>query len=153
MQDLIEDNAQGPHIHRIGVIMKLSLFRRNVLLRPCYRLHDDLLRAEPEVSQFYERQWLARDVLGLEQYILRLQVAMGDAVVVQLLHAFADLQYALQALLLVEFVIFLQVERVPTSPQTLPQRTARAILGYVPHSVWLLDDIEYLKDVLVLHLP
>ena len=66
MEYLIEDDAQRPHVHRIGVIMKLSLFRRNVLLRPCYRLHDDLLRAEPEIRQFDQGKRLAGGVLGLE---------------------------------------------------------------------------------------
>ena len=40
---------------------------------------------------------------------------MGDPVVVQFLHALADLQDALQTLLLVHLVVLAEVERVPNS--------------------------------------
>lgn len=49
MQDLIKDNAQGPYIHCICIIVKLGLLWGDVFLRPCYGLHDDLLSAESEV--------------------------------------------------------------------------------------------------------
>lgn len=75
--------------------MKLGLLWCNVLLGACDGLHDDLLRAESKICKFYEWQRFASDVLGLEQYVLWLEVAMGDPVVVQFLHTLADLQNAL----------------------------------------------------------
>lgn len=50
MQDLIQDDAQRPHIDGIGIIVKLGLLRRDIFLRACYSLHYDLLRTQPEVG-------------------------------------------------------------------------------------------------------
>lgn len=95
MQNFIKDDAQRPHINGIGVIMKLGLLGCDVLLRASDCLHDDLLGTESKISQFDKGKWLPTNVLGLEEYILGLEIAMGDAVVMQFLYSLADLQDAL----------------------------------------------------------
>lgn len=39
----------------------------------------------------------------------------------------------------------------PYLTSNIPKRSSRAILSYVPHGIWLLDDIEDLENVLVLN--
>jgi hypothetical protein len=105
MEDLVEDDAQRPDIDRVGVVVKLGLLGSDVLLGACDGLHDDLLGAEPEVCQFDEGKRLPDDVLGLQQNVFGLQVAVSDPVVVELLDALADLQDALQGLPLSHLVV------------------------------------------------
>lgn len=115
MEYLIQDDAQRPHIHRIRVVMKLGLFWRDVLLGARDGFHDDLLRAESEVSQLNQGKWFPCDILGLEQYVFRFEIAMRNPVVVQFLHSLTDLQNALQTLPFVHLVVLAEVERVPMS--------------------------------------
>lgn len=105
MQYFIQNDAQRPHIHRIGVIMKLGLFWRDILLCSRYGLHDDLLGAEPEVCQFNQRERFASDIFGLEQYVLWLEIAMRYPMIMQFLNPLTDLQNTLQTLLLIHLVI------------------------------------------------
>lgn len=92
MQYFIKDDAKRPHVNSIGVIMKLGLFGCDVLLSACDGLHDYLLGAEPKICKFYQRERFASRILGLEEYILWLEIAMSDPVIVQFLHSLADLQ-------------------------------------------------------------
>jgi hypothetical protein len=89
--------------------MELGLFRSYVFLGSGNGFHDDFLSAETEVSQFDERQRFSDEEFGLEEDILRFQIAMGDAVVVQFLDSLADLQDALQSFFFVHFVVFAEV--------------------------------------------
>ena len=82
VKDLVEDNPQRPNIDSVGVVMKLGLLRCYVLLGACNGLHDDFLGTEPEVCQFDKWKGLPNDVLGLQQDILRFQVAVSDPVIV-----------------------------------------------------------------------
>lgn len=49
MEDLIEDNSERPNIDSVRIIMKLGLFRRNVLFSTCNGLHNDFLSAKPKI--------------------------------------------------------------------------------------------------------
>lgn len=113
MQDLIENYPQRPNINRISVVMEPSLLRRNVLLSASDGFHNYFLSAQPKICYLDDRNLLVNDVLGLEQDVLGLQVAMGDPMVMELLYALADLVYALEGVLLVHSVVGAAVERIP----------------------------------------
>lgn len=70
MQDLIANDAQGPDVDCISVIMKFSLFGRNVLFCSCNGLHDDFLCTEAKIGQLYSRQGLVLSVFGFKEDIL-----------------------------------------------------------------------------------
>ena len=53
------------------------------------------------------------DILGFQEYVFWFEVSMGDSVIMQLLDSLADLQDALEAILLVHFVVLAEVESIP----------------------------------------
>ena len=55
VQNLVADYSQRPNVDCIGIIMKFSLFRGNILFCACDCLHDYLLSTETEICQFYQR--------------------------------------------------------------------------------------------------
>ena len=106
MQNLVKNDTKRPHIHCIRVVMKFSLFRRNILLGTRYGLHNDLLSAESEISQLDLGEGFPNQIFGLEQDVLRFQIPMSNSVVVQFLDPLAYLQNTFQRLFLPHLVIF-----------------------------------------------
>lgn len=53
VEHLVQDDPQGPHIDRIGVIVELCLLGSDVLLGSGYGLHYDFLGAQSEIGQLY----------------------------------------------------------------------------------------------------
>lgn len=113
MKNLVEDDAQGPDINSIGVVMEFGLFWSYVLFGARNGLHDDLLSTKSEICQLDLGQWLPNHVLAFEKNVLRFQIPMGNAMVMQLLNSLADLQDAFECLLLSHFVIFAYIQGVP----------------------------------------
>eukprot|EP00327_Prymnesium_parvum_P004790 CAMPEP_0182848708 /NCGR_PEP_ID=MMETSP0006_2-20121128/29147_1 /TAXON_ID=97485 /ORGANISM="Prymnesium parvum, Strain Texoma1" /LENGTH=199 /DNA_ID=CAMNT_0024979149 /DNA_START=160 /DNA_END=759 /DNA_ORIENTATION=- len=97
-EQLPQDDREGVHVDRGGVLALPHRgggehLGRHVLQRADERRHrrDDLLGAagEPEVADL--RGEAARRRVNGQQDVRRLQVAVGDAVAVKILHALGDL--------------------------------------------------------------
>jgi len=56
MQNLVKNDAKRPDVNSIGIIMKFSLLRSNVLLGPRNGLHNDFLSAKSKIRKFDLRQ-------------------------------------------------------------------------------------------------
>ena len=113
MQNFIKNNPQRPNINSVRVVVKSGLFRSNIFLGSCYCLHDDFLCAQSKISNFDGGKWFSRNILGFEKNVLRFEVSVGDSMIMQFLDAFADLEYALQSVLLGHFVVFGSIEGIP----------------------------------------
>lgn len=148
MKKLIEDNPYRPNIYSIGVGLELGLLWCYVLLRSSHGLHNDVFRAQPKIRDLEIGYGLPLPILLGEQDVLWFQVPMGDAVVVQLLHALRDLKNTIQRLQLTEFVVLDFVESIPESQQQLPQRPTGAVLRQVPNILVRLDDLKDLQNII-----
>ena len=69
---------------------------------------------------------------------------MGNSVIMQLLHPFAYLEYALESIFFGHFVIL-------GSVKSIPERSPLAELSDVPYWGGRLDDVVNLEDILILH--
>ena len=144
MQNFIKNNPQRPNINSVRVVVKSGLFRSNIFLGSCYCLHDDFLCAQSKISNFDGGKWFSRNILGFEKNVLRFEVSVGDSMIMQFLDAFADLEYALQSVLLGHFVVFGSIEGIP-------KWSSFAELGDIPDRSCCFNDIENLEDILILY--
>jgi hypothetical protein len=139
MEHFIQNDAECPDIHSIGIALILGLFRSYVLLGACQRLHDHLLGAEPEISDFNVGD-LPFIEFSLQQDVLRLQIPVGDFVVVQHLDALGDAHAQLHGLVLIHAV-------ARYFGEALPQGPAFTEFGDIEHHLIGLLYFVYFEDV------
>lgn len=153
MQKLIEDYSQRPYIHGVGVSVELCLLRSNIFLSPSDSFHDDVLSAQAEICYFQVWQLPSFYIFAGEQNILRLEIPVGDPLIMKLLDPSRDIQYTLQSILLREPVIPRIIQRMPESPKHLPQRLPRTILSQIINAILPIHNLKYLQNIRTGALP